>query len=364
MKKDSKKIVLTGGHAGTTGLSVAQEIRKQGLNWNIHWIGSTKSIEGKSIQSLESKYFKKYGVFFHPIVAGRIQRKFTFWTIPSFLKIPVGFVQAFFYLLKIKPFVVLSFGGYASFPVVVVANFFKIPVFIHEQTAVAGRANLASERFADKILLSRNKSKKFFSKKKSIVVGNPILSEYFKRNKRRELVDKTILITGGSRGSQIINNLVKESLEELLDEFKIVHVSGELDFRKLEKIKNGLSNEKKEKYKLFSTVDPLKMIDLYKQSDFVISRAGANTVSELIALKKPTLFIPIPWSYLNEQNENAEFSSLYIPMKILYQDKLTKEVFLGEIFSFVNSDLSFIHKESPDKQASKRIVDFIEGYIK
>lgn len=365
MKKSNNKIILTGGHAGTAALSVAEEIQKQKLNWEIYWIGPKNAMEGKKALSLEFKYFEKLNIRFHSIIFGKLQRKFSIWAILSIFKIPVGFIQALFYLIKIKPFVVLSFGGFASFPVVFVSKVLKIPVLIHEQTAVAGRANIYSSRFADKILLSRETSEGYFPKSKSLVVGNPILSQYFiNNNNNLQKTDiKTILIIGGSRGSQQINKLIKQALEKLLDKYKIIHLTGELDFKEFENIKNNLSKGKSN-YNLFSSVDPYEMLGIYNKANLVISRAGANTVSELIALNIPSVFIPIPWAYLDEQTKNAEYASKFIPSVILNQNNITIKKLFDGIEYLINQSKGVESNNYLDKEASKKIVILLNKYLK
>ncbi|MBU0998082.1 UDP-N-acetylglucosamine--N-acetylmuramyl-(pentapeptide) pyrophosphoryl-undecaprenol N-acetylglucosamine transferase [Patescibacteria group bacterium] len=365
MKRSNNKIILTGGHAGTTALSVIEEIKNKKLNWEIHWIGPKNAMEGKRSLSLEFKYFSKLNVKFHSIIFGKLQRKFSVWTVLSLFKIPVGFVQALYFLIKIKPFIVFSFGGFASFPVVILSKLFKIPVLIHEQTVVAGRANILSAKFADKILLSRAVSEPYFPKDKCIVVGNPILAQYFKDNMNLQKSDrKTLFIVGGSRGSQQINKLIKQILEKLLDKYNIIHITGELDYNEFNKIKSNLSIGRSKYYSLFSSVDPYKMLTIYNQVDLVICRAGANTVSELIALGKPTIFIPIPFSYLNEQKENAQYASKYIPTVILNQDNLSSKKVLDGIEYLVNSNQPVKKNNYLDKEASKKIVILLNKYFK
>jgi len=350
MKRSNNKIILTGGHAGTTALSVVEEIKNKKLNWEVHWIGPKNAIEGRKSLSLEFKYFSKLNIKIHSIFFGKLQRRFSVWTILSLFKIPVGFIQALYFLIKIKPFIVLSFGSFASFPVVILSKLFKIPVLIHEQTTVAGRANILSAKFADKILLSRPDSKVYFPKDKCVVVGNPILAQYFKNNKNlRKSERKTLFIVGGSRGSQQINKLIKQILERLLDKYNIIHISGELDYNEFNKIKSSLSPARFRYYNLFLSVDPYKILRMYNQADLVICRAGANTVSELVTLGKPSIFIPIPFSYLDEQRKNAQYASKYIPTVILKQDSLSAKKLLEGIEYL---------------EASKKIVDLLNKYFK
>ena len=363
MKKGNHKIILTGGHAGTAALSVVEEIKKQKLDWDIHWIGPKNAIEGKKALSLEFKYFDESNIKFHPIIFGKLHRRFSIWTIISIFKFPIGFIQALYYLVKIRPFSVLSFGGFAAFPVVVISKIFGIPVFIHEQTAVAGRANIISAKFADKVLLSRNTSEPYFPKNKSLLVGNPILSQYFETSNLSKSGIKTILVIGGSRGSQQINKIVKQILLKLLEKYKIIHLTGELDYQEFEKIKNNLS-QNKANYIVLSTVDPYEMLKIYGQSDVAISRSGANTVSELIALNIPSVFIPIPWSYLNEQTKNAESASDYIHSVILNQNSISPEMLIQAVEKLFNLKELNRNNNYLDKEASSKIVTLLKKYLK
>src|SRR3990172_6714258 len=112
------KIVLTGGHAGTTAISVVEELVKESgrYRWEIHWIGASSAVEGKKVATLEKRVLPRMGVSFHSILTGRLQKKWTVHTLPSILKIPLGFFHAVFLLLKIRPKIILSFGGFAALP--------------------------------------------------------------------------------------------------------------------------------------------------------------------------------------------------------------------------------------------------------
>ena len=173
MKK--KHIAFTGGHAATTGLSVIEEFLEQKDDTlQMHWIGVEKAIEGENVDTSEKKVFPALGVSFHGITTGRLQVNWTRHTLVSLFKIPIGLVQSIALLAKIRPRVLVSFGGFASFPVVLAAFFLRIPVVIHEQTVAIGLANKMSIVFAKKILLARELSLSYFPAKKSNVIGNPL----------------------------------------------------------------------------------------------------------------------------------------------------------------------------------------------
>lgn len=363
-----KRIILTGGHAATTAAAVVQEIIVEKKGWKIFFIGAKNAIEGKKISTLESQILPKLGVEYLPITTGRLQRKFTIWTIPSILKIPLGFIQAVYYMVKVRPNLVLSFGGYSAFPVVAISRIFGIPVILHEQTSAAGRANLFAAPWATKIALSRNTSLDFFPQDKSVVTGNPVMKEMIKVGAKKEPGSPpAIYITGGSRGSQSINDVVEKVILDLVPKYKIYHQTGELNYKKFERIKGKLHRILNINYMVFSRVSPEEVAEIYKKVDVVVSRAGANTVSEIITTKRPAILIPLPISYKDEQTKNAEFASNFGVAKIILQDQLTPKVLLeaiDETFSNYGSISKEIAKKgNPDASAAKKLVEILSIYL-
>ena len=369
MQKGSrKKILMTGGHAGATGYAVIQEIEKREKNWEIYWFGARKAVEGGKTETLERKVFSQMDVKFVPILAGRIQTRFSLWTIPSLIKIPVGFIHSFIKIIKIRPDIIISFGGFVAVPVVFNAWLLGIPVVIHEQTAEVGRANLFSKRFAKKILISRSSSQKYFPRGKTIFTGNPISREIrtirYKENKNKPPL---VFVAGGSRGSVTINDCVRESLEEILKNFKLIHQTGEYQFNVFLKISKKLPFGLRKRYQALGLVEPWEWFKLVKLSDIIISRSGANMVSEVIAAKRPAIFIPLPIAYKNEQLKNAEIAVKLGIAKIIEQKELTSNKLLGELAA-VNINWkrmvdSVKSVESPDFSASSLFLDEVEKIL-
>ena len=365
---ESEKVVLTGGHAATTAVALVEEIKSQNLNWKLYWIGVRNAIEGKKVVTLESEVLPRLGVKFLPIKTGRFQRNFTLWTIPSILKIPIGFVQSFYHLFNIKPALVFSFGGFAAFPVVISAKILGIPVIIHEQTSECGRSNRLAAKFATKIALSRKTSIKYFPASKCIITGNPVMKEISSVRPKTKVGDPaTIFITGGSRGSQSINKVVGEILRKLLGKYKVIHQTGGLDYRKFSEIKQMLPQALRDNYEVFVRINPLEVSEIYRKADVVVSRAGANTVSEIMMVKRPAILIPLPISYLNEQAANATVAKNFGIAKIILQKDLTPETLLENIENIVTNYRSMMEKvklkESPDKEASKKLLGLIKSYV-
>jgi len=205
-----------------------------------------------------------------------------------------------------------------------------------------------------------------FNKTKSLVVGNPIGSEITKYiGLKSSLRVKSILITGGSRGSTWLNDALEPLLPRLLEKYFILHQTGEANIEKFKNHPAIVSN--KDKYLAFGQVDPKNMAEVFAKSDIVIGRSGANTVSEIIALKKPSILIPIPWTYNDEQQRNAEYARDLGIARILPQKDLTPQKLLSEIEKLIQDyPKVIINTEdiiSPDIEASKKIVDVMEEYI-
>jgi len=366
------KVILTGGHAATTALSVAEEFikrnNKDGHLWDIYWVGAQKAIEGKNFPTIESTFFPKMGVKYYSIFTGRLQRKFTLWTIPSLAKIPIGFVHAFAILRKIKPDLILSFGGYAAFPVVVIGYLLKVPIILHDQTVIGNLTNRMSSPFATKIALARRECSRIFPKDKTVIIGNPIMSEIINILPKKSLAKvPTIYITGGSRGSESINNLIEKILPELLRNYIVIHQTGYKDYAKFQKIRSDMPKEIIKAYKIYSILSYEELANIYNKADIVVARGGANTVAEIIVTKRPALIIPLAVGSHQEQKENAVFAENYGVAKVLDQEKLTSEKLREEINLLKDNWYSIVdkirNKKSPDLLAASKLVDLIEEVI-
>lgn len=325
MKEKSRVIILTGGHAGSTSNAVIVEIKKRKLNWKIYWIGREQ-------------------------IPGKIQTVFTKSSVSDLVKIPFGFVKSLLILVKIKPDLTLSFGGSSGSLISFASYLFGIPVIIHEQTASVGRGNKITSHFAKKIAISRESSRSFFPEKKVVVTGNPVNRDILLLGKVKPRGEvKTIFVTGGSRGSERINEALVKILPQLTKKYKVIHQAGERHAHK---------------YGVYGKIDMPKAL---KNADIVIGRAGANTVAELIAAKKPSILIPIPWSYMDEQTKNAEFARNVGVARILPQSELTPQRLEIEIENLVRDYPKIIEKiknvVSPDVDASKKLVDLLEKEI-
>lgn len=336
------KILITGTHL-TPALAVIEQF-KNDSNIDLVYIGRSSTMEGDKTKSIESQIFSNLGIKFLPLISGRLQKVLTPYTVLSLFKIPIGFIQAIYYLLIEKPDVILSFGGYISVPVVICSWLLNIKIIIHEQTLVSGFANTISSYFADKIAVSFSGGR-LFRNKNITVTGNPIRREIlnpigtsddeeinkiinFSKKEKKPL----IFITGGNQGSHVINEAISESLNKLTELGFVIHQTGDSkykDFDKLSSLRLTLSDP--ERYLVRKWIDGSDFGFILKNADLAVSRSGINTMQELAFWRIPTIAIPLPYLFGNEQTVNAGYFEKAGLVKVLYQKDLTPENLLSEI---------------------------------
>ena len=178
----------------------------------------------------------------------------------------------------------------------------------------------------------------------------------------------TILVIGGSRGSNFINELVLSMAKRLLASFTIIHVTGERDFEMVEKFKETLPSDLKQKYKTYLSINPLEMGDYYSQADIVISRSGANSVSEILCTRRPAILIPLPRTFMNEQYKNAKYAESFGFTSTFLEKEATPEAVIKEIDRILKDWQKITEnvtgKSNPDINASEKVVDLMEEFIK
>ncbi len=342
------RIIVIGGHL-SPALSVLDSLPK---NWEILFVGRKYVFEGEKSLSLEYKTINDLKIPFQEISTGRLQRKFTKNTIPSLLKLPSGFFKAIAVLKKFQPDIVLGFGGYLQIPVVFASFFLKIPVVLHEQTLESGFSNRICSLMAKKICISWESSAKSFPQIKTTLTGNPVRkeiigkSQFTSHNSQITNSKPLIYITGGSSGSHFINSLVEDLIQKLLIDFKVTHQTGDSytykDYERLYNLHTKLPKELGKNYSLHKFINPSEVGKILKKAEFVISRAGINTITELIFTKKPAILIPLPFSQNNEQLKNALFLEKLGIAKIILQREATAQVLSSSIQSMHKSINEYI----------------------
>ncbi|MEA2020363.1 MAG: UDP-N-acetylglucosamine--N-acetylmuramyl-(pentapeptide) pyrophosphoryl-undecaprenol N-acetylglucosamine transferase [Patescibacteria group bacterium] len=371
MKK--KKVVFTGGHH-TSAVAVIDELKKsQGLadKVQIYFIGHRYSMHQEEIRSAEYCEIRGRGIPFYNLHAGKLYKTVNLW---EWLKVPYGFVQALCILLRLRPSLIFSFGGYLAAPVVFAGWVLGIPSVTHEQTVVAGWANKFAARFAEKIFISWPQSGKFFPRKKVTFTGLPLREEIVAlaqssawKSSPRE--DPVLYITGGKQGSQVINQTVANCLEDLLSQFFIYHQTGFLDFAEFKKRAEKLPPGLEGRYMVSDYYSEKEVAEIYKKAMVVVGRAGAHTTYELAALGKPAVLVPIPWASHNEQEKNARLLEQVGLARVLPQDKLNKERLLQLCLKQASLDEARL-KEIRDNSrklvrldAAQKIVDELREYL-
>lgn len=336
------KVALTGGHL-TPALAVIDELKKF-QSTQIIFFGRATSTEGNKTPSAESIVIPNLGIKFYAIAAGRLQRRLSFHTLPSLVKIPVGTLQSLAILSKERPDVIASFGSYVAFPVIFAGWVLGIPTITHEQTTKAGLANRLAAKFAKKIALSWEKSRDNFPKEKTIIVGNPIRKELLSI-KRVRTSRPLIFITGGNQGAHVINEAVLDVLTPLLEKYEVVHQTGGnevyKDYEKLKSASSQLTPRLQNRYKLAKWFNTAELVEVFSKASLVVGRSGANIVSEVSVLGIPAVFIPIPWVSSDEQTENAKLLSEIGAAVILPQDRLTPKRLLNSIDHVLDNYKSF-----------------------
>lgn len=348
-----KRIVFTGGGtAGHVTPNIALFPKLKNMGYDIHYIGSYEGIEKRLIED--------YRIPYYGIATGKFRRYFDLKNFSDPFRVIKGYLEAKKILKTLKPDVLFSKGGFVSVPVVRAAAALKIPCIIHESDMTPGLANSLCIPIAKKVCCNFPETIQSLPAEKAVLTGSPIRAELGKGSKERGLElcgfhasKPVIMVIGGSLGATGINKLIREALPKLLEDFQIVHVCGK------EKIDNLLLNTKG--YKQFEYVkEDLK--DLFAMADIVVSRAGANAICELLALKKPSLLIPLPANASRgDQILNAKsFESQGFSM-VADEDYLTAVILTEKIHELYFTRQSYI--DAMQNSNFKNSIDTIAALI-
>jgi len=349
-----KKILLTGGGtAGHVTPNIALIPSLRNLGYEIHYMGSFDGIEKKLIEDYDIPY---YG-----ISTGKFRRYFSVKNFTDPFRVLKGFREAKKLIKQLKPDVVFSKGGFVSVPVVRAASSLKIPCIIHESDMTPGLANKLCLPVAKKICCNFPETLKNLPQEKSVLTGSPIREELLTGNKLTGIKicnfnsQKPIaLVIGGSTGARAINTAVREALPQLLKDFQVIHICG----------KGNIDNTNltTEGYAQFEYVkEDLK--DLFAAADVVISRAGANSICELLALKKPNILIPLPLSCSRgDQILNAKSFETQGFSKVLNEEDMTALILTDMVHELYAARQTYIDamNHSGQMNAVSTIINLIE----
>jgi UDP-N-acetylglucosamine--N-acetylmuramyl-(pentapeptide) pyrophosphoryl-undecaprenol N-acetylglucosamine transferase len=344
------KLIITGGHF-TPGLALIESLDRK--DWDIFWIGDDRAVSGTDVKTLESQVLPGIKIPFFRINTVKLQRSAKLISLLSSWKLIYGLVQCIILLRQIKPDVVLTLGSYVSFPVASAARILGIPIIAHEQTSASGLANRIVAKFARNIAISFPESAKYFPEKKTILTGNLVRKSIFEIGKKRKdrKINRTpiIYVTGGSRGAQSINQAVGDILETLLTNFEVYHQCGSLDYELLNANAGTLPKSLSKNYHLQPNYIPSEVEKIFSICDLSISRAGANTVSELAIIGIPSILVPLPNTEQDEQGKNARMLERAGIAEIIPQQEISGAKLLHTIKEMV-SNLEKYTKNIPEAQ--------------
>ena len=351
-----KRIILTGG--GTAGhvtpnIALIPELKKAGFD--IHYIGSKNGIERRLIREM--------GIPYYPISSGKLRRYFDLKNFTDPFRVLKGYGQASRLIRKLKPDILFSKGGFVSVPVVIAAKRKKVPVIIHESDITPGLANKLSFSSASKICCNFPETVKYLPQGKAVLTGSPIRADLFKGSRKKGLAlcrfrdDRPVLLVmGGSLGSAAINQAVRASLGDLLETFQIIHLCG----------KGHLDQSLKETegYCQFEYAGA-ELPDLFAATDLFISRAGANTICEILALKKPNILIPLTAAASRgDQLLNAASFEKSGYSYVLKEEQMTKDSLLAAVNHVTENREQYIRAltKGAGNSAVESIMDLINKY--
>jgi len=332
--KNKKMIFLVGG--GTGGhfvplYALFNEIKKQNPSQKVLIIGGGGP--------LEEKYFKgtkEYRI----LTTGKIHRSFTFRNLWQLILLVWGIFSALFLILREKPRIIFSKGGFVSWPIILWARILKIPYFIHESDVAMGLANRFSFNGAKKVFVGFPLENYPEDDRKKLIFSGQISDKEKSENHTKYDFGFTenkpiILVTGGSQGAKKINRIIYDSLPLLLNKYNIIHQVGSLDYPSAIDIRSKVPEDKKNSYFISDFLGKSGDVNLMERAisvaDLIISRASATTIAEIASFAKPMILIPYKYAALNHQEKNAEILKKADAAVVMTEDQCDERNLFGQI---------------------------------
>jgi len=339
------KILFTGG--GTGGhfypiIAVAESINdlvkeQKILPPRMYYIAPTP---------YNSKVLFDTGIEYIYTPAGKIRRYFSILNFTDIFKTLYGCLWATFRIFTIYPDVIFGKGGYASFPALFAAKILRIPVIIHESDSRPGKVNAWAGKFAKRIALSYPEAEKYFRRKDRIAfTGNPIRQGIIQplSNGAREFLNleentPTVLVLGGSQGSQKINDVIINALPELLNDYQVIHQTGKNNLEEINQTTKVILKDHQYSYRYhpFDYLNDLALRMSAGVSDVIISRAG-STIFEIAAWGIPSIIIPLPSSISHDQTNNAFAYNKTGACSIIEENNISSHIIIEEIDRIVKN---------------------------
>ncbi len=362
------RVIITGGGTGGhiyPALAIAEKLKKEYKGIEILYIGAKLGMEKEIVP--------KSGIPFKQIDVAPLNKKISLKTVKALGTLVKGLLQARKEVRRYKPDLIIGTGGYVAGPIVMMGAISGIPTIIHEQNAFPGMTNKLLSRHVDRILLTFEEAKAHFKQTdKTVYTGMPVLENFFtiQRDYARQRLgfgkDEFVIMTvGGSNGALKLNQIMMETYGKLKDisDIKIIHVSGN---RYHERISEKISSGEYEVGVNFKLVAYMKEMPMYLNGvDLVISRAGASTISEIMAAKTPSIIIPSPNVANNHQFHNAKVVDRNGMGIILKEEDLTPELMLHTIMDFHETPSKLeIMRNNCEKHEMTNSMDLIMNEVK
>ena len=321
----------TGGHT-SPGLAVAALLRERSRT--CAWIGSRSGIEAQRVP--------QSGIPYIAISTGKLRRYWAWQNVADLLvNVPAGTLSVLRILRTLRPRVVFGTGGFVALPVVFGAALLRLPVVLHEQTAVPGLANRIGARFARRIAVTFPDRAGRLPAARVVVTGNPLRPELRAGSRSSAIarfqfdpVVPLVYVTGGALGAHRINRVVGDALASLAEQAQLIHQCGENpatgDRQWLEDRRAALPPALARRYTVVPYIGA-ELAGIYAAAALVVARAGAGTVNECCQLGVPALYVPLPGTRGDEQTENARIvervgGAVVLPQSMLTTERLVREV--------------------------------------
>lgn len=372
-----KKLMLTGGGTGGhlfPAIAAAEAFCKEYPNTEVLFVGTKRKMDA---QALKNYQFQSTTIYCYGLKGKNIIE-----LIKALIILPISCLQSLWKVLCFKPDVVIGVGGYVTGPVVAMAKLLGIPTLIHEQNSVPGLANRKLGKFVDKVCVSLPQSSKYFPKDKVEFTGNPIRKNIAalaqeKKTQKVELISKEgasieeptqicVLVLGGSLGATALNQLVVDAFtgeyREQLAHIKLIHQTGSRDAQWV--ATEYQTAGRAVRSQAFFT----DMVDVYREADFLVSRAGATTLAEIAVLGKPSIFVPFPAAADNHQVTNAEYYVKGGGARMFEEATFTSSQLAENVLELANNpeklqEMSLAQKNLGEIDAASKIVSICKKLI-
>lgn len=353
------KILMVGGGTGgsvTPLIAIAQYLKHENPQVELVWFGTYRGPEKNLVLAADIKFI--------PIFSGKLRRYFSWQNFFDLFFILFGFIQSLVYLIKLKPDLLISAGSFVAVPTGLAAFILRCPQVIHQQDIITGLANKILSSLAKKITITFPEQANNFSAKKVVLSGNPIRENilYGNRSKAIQLLSleenlPTILVIGGGTGAVKLNQIIQGALPELLQFSQIIHITG-----KNKKVPALALKDFSTRYHQFDFILN-EMPDILAVADLVITRAGMGFLTELAALGKSTVIIPIPDSH---QEANANFFCQQHAAICLSQNNISSQTLISDLkeliadqasLNFLGNNIKRLYQPTASKIISECLIN-------